>query len=250
MRLPLIDGTDYIAGYRPKHRSGTRRILDYPTLTKSTVLRGSSKSRELSIAIYQKIGTVSAMKSDTKTLILDVAQRLIQTRGHNGFSFRDLSREVGVRTASIHYHFPTKTDLAVALIRRYREMIGEAMADIAVQQDSLGKRLDATTRLYMGTLHNGSRICVCAALAGEYLSLPGAVQVELRKLIDDSERWISRFLTEGRARGEIAKDNDPHSLARLWYAALQGALVVSRAGNQEILRDAAGALKNLTFRGT
>jgi TetR/AcrR family transcriptional repressor of nem operon len=184
---------------------------------------------------------------EIKTRLLDAAQRLVQTRGHNGFSFRDLSQEVGIRTASIHYHFPTKTDLAVALVRRYRETIGEAMADIAVQRNSLGERLDATVRLYTDTLNNDSRICVCAALAGEYLSLPRAVQSELKKLIADGERWISRFLTEGRAREEIPKESDPRALARLWYAALQGALLVSRAGNPEILRDAAAALKKLTL---
>ena len=185
-----------------------------------------------------------------KTQLLDAAQRLVQTRGHNGFSFRDLSLEVGIRTASIHYHFPTKTDLAVALVRRYREAIGEAMADIAVRNDSLAERLDGTIHLYTGTLSNESRICVCAALAGEYLSLPREVQIELRRLISDGERWIARFLTEGRARGEIAKDSDPCSLARLWYAALQGALLVSRAGSSEILRDAAMALKKLTLNRT
>jgi TetR/AcrR family transcriptional repressor of nem operon len=187
------------------------------------------------------------VKTDTRTQLLDAAQRLVQTRGHNGFSFRDLSQEVGIRTASIHYHFPTKTDLAMALVRRYRETIGEAMADIAVQRDSLGERLDATVRLYTDTLRNASRICVCAALAGEYQSLPRAVQIELGKLITDGERWIARFLTEGRARGEIPNDSDPQALARLWYAALQGALLVSRAGSPEILRDAAAALKKLTL---
>ena len=187
------------------------------------------------------------IKTDTRTQLLDAAQRLVQTRGHNGFSFRDLSQEVGIRTASIHYHFPTKTDLAVALVRRYRESIGEAMADIAVQKDSLGERLSATVRLYTDTLRNESRICVCAALAGEYLSLPKAVQIELRGLIVDGERWIARFLTEGRARGEIPNDSDPQALARLWYAALQGALLVSRAGSPEILPDAADALKKLTL---
>jgi TetR/AcrR family transcriptional regulator, transcriptional repressor for nem operon len=96
-------------------------------------------------------------------------------------------------------------------------------------------------------LNNGSRICVCGALAGEYLSLPRPVQVELRRLISDSERWIVRFLTEGRARGEIANDSDPSSLARLWYAALQGGLLLSRAGSSEILQDAATALKKLTL---
>jgi hypothetical protein len=70
---------------------------------------------------------------------------------------------------------------------------------------------------------------------------------ELGKLITDGERWIARFLTEGRARGEIPNDSDPQALARLWYAALQGALLVSRAGSPEILRDAAAALKKLTL---
>ena len=187
------------------------------------------------------------MRKDTKTQLLDAAQRLVQTRGHNGFSFRHLSQEVGIRTASIHYYFPTKTDLAVALVLRYRKGLDDAMADIAVRKDSLPERLDSTIRLYSDTLTNEARICLCAALAGEYLSLPRAVRVELQGLIADSEKWMARLLTEGRLRGEIEKDSDPLCLARLWYAALQGALLVSRAAGPEILRDAAAALKTLTL---
>jgi TetR/AcrR family transcriptional repressor of nem operon len=187
------------------------------------------------------------VKKDTKTRLLDAAQRLVQRRGHNGYSFRNLSQEVGIRTASVHYYFPTKTDLAVALVRRYRKELDEAMADIAVRKDSLVDRLDSTVRLYTDTLSNESRICLCAALAGEYLSLPRPVRIELQALIADGEKWIARLLTEGRARGEIAKDRDPFCLARLWYAALQGALLVSRAGGPEILRDAAATLKSLTL---
>lgn len=188
------------------------------------------------------------MRKNTKTRLLDAAQRLVQTRGHNGFSFRDLSEEVGIRTASIHYYFPTKTDLAVALVRRYRRGLDDAMADIAVRKDALAERLDATIALYTETLGNEARICLCAALAGEYLSLPRAVRAELQELITDSERWIARLLTEGRARGEIGRDSDPLRLARLWYAALQGGLLVSRAAGAEILRDAAAALKSLTLQ--
>jgi TetR/AcrR family transcriptional regulator, transcriptional repressor for nem operon len=190
---------------------------------------------------------ISIVKSDVRAQLLDTAQRLVQTRGHNGFSFRDLSRQVGIRTASVHYHFPTKTDLAVALVRRYRETLAEAMADIAVRKATLSERLDATIRLYTETLANGSRICVCAALAGEFLSLPREVQGELKRLITDGERWIERFLMEGRVRGEIPKDSDPQALARLWYTALQGALLVSRAASPDILNDAAAALKKLTL---
>ena len=199
------------------------------------------------MTIYQKIVQIRFVRLDIKTQLLDAAQRLVQTSGHNGFSFRDLSREVGIRTASIHYHFPTKTDLAVALVRRYREALGNAMADIAVKKTSLAERLEATAKLYIDTLNNESRVCVCAALAGEYLSLPREVQIELGKLISDSEGWIARFLAEGRSRAEIAKDSDPASLARLWYTALQGALLIARTGRAEILGDVTKALSRLTL---
>ena len=182
-----------------------------------------------------------------RTRLLDAAQRLVQTRGHNGFSFRDLSRQVGIRTASVHYYFPTKTDLAVAIVRRYREALAEAMGEIAVRENTLSERLDATVRLYTVTLDTDSRICVCAALAGEYLSLPRPVQSELKRLITEGERWIERFMTQGRVRGEIPEDSDPHALARLWYAALQGGLLVSRAASSAILNDAAAALKKMTL---
>ena len=208
-----------------------RRLFAFGTISAGS-WGWNASFRKYGFAIYQKIGRLGFVKSDIKTQLLDEAQRLVQTCGHNGFSFRDLSREVGIRTASIHYHFPTKTDLAVALVRRYREALGEAMADIAVKRTSLAERLEATAKLYIDTLNNDARVCVCAALAGEYLSLPREVQIELGKLISDSEGWIVRFLAEGRSRAEITKESDPASLARLWYAALQGALLIARSGTR------------------
>ena len=61
-------------------------------------------------------------RGDTRTQLLDVAQRLVQARSYNAFSFKDLAAEIGIRTASIHYHFRTKGDLGVALMQRYIEM--------------------------------------------------------------------------------------------------------------------------------
>lgn len=33
---------------------------------------------------------------------------LVRQRGFNGFSYRDLAERVGVKTSSIHYHFPSR----------------------------------------------------------------------------------------------------------------------------------------------
>ena len=57
--------------------------------------------------------------TDTATRILDVAERLAQTRGFNGFSYADIAAEVGITKAALHYHFATKAGLGQALIGRY-----------------------------------------------------------------------------------------------------------------------------------
>ncbi|MDP2026901.1 TetR/AcrR family transcriptional regulator [Sulfuriferula sp.] len=41
---------------------------------------------------------------------------MVQRRGFNDFSYADIANEVGIRKASLHHHFPTKTDLGLALI--------------------------------------------------------------------------------------------------------------------------------------
>ncbi|WP_257998927.1 TetR/AcrR family transcriptional regulator [Fischerella thermalis] len=46
--------------------------------------------------------------TDTRTQILDTAQDLIQRVGVNAMSYQDISEAVGIRKASIHYHFPSK----------------------------------------------------------------------------------------------------------------------------------------------
>ena len=58
-------------------------------------------------------------RSDTNSRILDVAERLVQLRGFNGFSYADVASELEITKASLHYHYPGKADLGKALIERY-----------------------------------------------------------------------------------------------------------------------------------
>ena len=59
---------------------------------------------------------------DTRMEIIDLAERLVRVRGYNGFSYRDLAEQIGIKTASIHYHFPTKADLGEAMVENEREL--------------------------------------------------------------------------------------------------------------------------------
>src|SRR2546430_14450625 len=72
----------------------------------------------------------TAPAADTSQRILDIAQRLVQTRGFNGFSYADIAQALKVTKASLHYHFPAKADLGARLIERYERNFLEALARI------------------------------------------------------------------------------------------------------------------------
>ena len=56
---------------------------------------------------------------DTKDRIMTAARLTVQDRGYGGLSFRELAKDVGIKSASIHHYFPTKGELGSALAARY-----------------------------------------------------------------------------------------------------------------------------------
>jgi TetR/AcrR family transcriptional repressor of nem operon len=183
--------------------------------------------------------------TDSKTRILDSAQRLLQARGYSGFSFHDLKDEVGISTASIHYHFPTKADLGVALVRRFRDGVRAALAKLAQSQSPFAAKIGGVIGLYEDVRRQG---CTCfgSALGGEYGVLPDEVRTELRAFIDDTVAGLRKIIEPGQKRGEVRADVSPEALARTWYALLQGSLTASRASDPRFLTEASETLLTLS----
>jgi AcrR family transcriptional regulator len=59
-------------------------------------------------------------KTDMREAVMTAAKATVQSHGYNALSFRELAKEVGIKSASVHYHFPTKGDLGAALARHVR----------------------------------------------------------------------------------------------------------------------------------
>ena len=164
----------------------------------------------------------------TRDRILDIAQRLIQSRGYNAFSFHDLAKELGIRTASIHYHFPTKADLGVALLRRYRQTFGEELAWIASNSENALSALARFAALFQRTLKIDSQLCMCGMLSAEVESLPKAVAAEVQRFFNETELWLADVLAGGRRAQLVAFGGSPRTQARMLIAMMEGAMVVAR----------------------
>lgn len=168
------------------------------------------------------------MPEFTAEKVLDVAQDLVQTRGYNGFSFRDIAAIIGIKSASIHYHFPSKADLGVALVRRYHRDFAEELAAIRDRQASAVKRLKGFIELFRRTLV-GERLCLCGMLGAEKGSLPEAINSEVRRFFTLCDGWLVEVLKQGRQAGEIAFRGTPQIMAGQLIALLEGAMIVARS---------------------
>lgn len=172
--------------------------------------------------------TSADTQRETPTAILDSAERFVQQRGFNGFSYADVAAELGVTKASLHYHFAGKAELGEALMTRYSERFAVALAEIDATGAPASAKLDAYASLYADVLQ-GQRMCLCGMLAAEYETLPPRMQAVVLGFFDANERWLVGALETGRREGTLAFDQPAADAARLIVSALEGAMLVARS---------------------
>ncbi len=171
-------------------------------------------------------------RRDTREAILECAEELLQRRGYGGFAYQHIAVQLGIRNAAIHYHFPAKEDLGIALIRRYRERFAEWASGLPASFDAW-----ACLQAYFGTYRSylsesnaaeDCRLCPGGALAAEFCELPEPMRLEARLLMRDVQDWLRQVLEEGRRDGVLQFNGDALDKAIGIGAALQGGIQIAR----------------------
>jgi TetR/AcrR family transcriptional repressor of nem operon len=164
---------------------------------------------------------------DTSTRILDVAERLVQTRGFNGFSYADVASELSITKASLHYHFAGKAELGEALIRRYAARFAERLAAIDERGGGAPAKLEAYADIYTGVLRD-RRMCLCGMLAAEYETLPEPMRHAIIDFFDASEAWLGGVLQQGKKARTLRLGGSASETAQTIISSLEGALLIAR----------------------
>lgn len=149
--------------------------------------------------------------SDTADAIMDAAERRIRDAGYNGFSFREIAADVGVKSASVHYHFPTKEALAAAVAGRYTDRFAATVDQKITQGESL---LAAWRSVFRHSLRSDGRMCLCGVLGATSKDLSQEVAIEVRRFFRlGLEKLIAGGLT--------------HAEAMQVFATLEGAMLLA-----------------------
>jgi len=185
-------------------------------------------------------------QTDTKNEILDLAENLLRDRGFNAFSYADISSALSVKNAAIHYYFPGKADLGVAVIRRARERLAKWAQDQRLAAKPPEEKLDAFFRRYLRFLEAGQQVCLGGALETDFKTLPATMQAETKKLASDILTWIEEILAEGREKHIFTFPGKVKEQAILILSSLQGALQMTRAVGPSCLHSATAQIWRLT----
>lgn len=172
--------------------------------------------------------------TNTKQIILDAARPMVQAHGYNALSFRDVASAIGIKSASIHYHFPTKGDLGAALAKNYTESGRAYLAELEAASPHLSDRLTGFIDIFRSALVNENRMCLVGIMAAEHHDLPVEVRAEVGRFTDVCVEWLSDILPPpaGGADAQAARDQ-----ALAIFTAVQGAQLVARGKNDIALFD-------------
>jgi TetR/AcrR family transcriptional regulator, transcriptional repressor for nem operon len=164
----------------------------------------------------------------TSQQILDIAQRLVQTRGFNAFSYADIAGALSVSKASLHYHFASKAELGVRLIERYHDEFERTLGKIDVDGGGPAAKLRCYVDIYTRVMAD-ERMCLCGMLAAEFVTLPKTMQTALDGYFAVNERWLAAVLEEGRGDGTLRFDGLAAEAAQFIIGSLEGSMMMARA---------------------
>ena len=161
----------------------------------------------------------------TSSHILDVAERLVQSRGFNGFSYADIAATLSISKPALHYHFPSKAELGLALVQRYEQRFFEALS--AVDDREAPARLERYASLYAGVLRE-ERMCLCGMLAAEYTTLSEPMRQSVVRFFERNKEWLSEVLTQGQRERTLTFAESPREKAHMIISCLEGSMLVAR----------------------
>ncbi len=165
------------------------------------------------------------MTTSTRERIIRLTDTLVREQGYNAFSFYDISRRLNIKNASIHYHFPTKTDLAMALVEMHSRRLQDLQQSVA-DKDPYTK-LNAFMSIY-DRIHTEGTVCLVGSLGTDLKTVEPQVARELKVFAGKVLSWVTDILEEGRNQMAFAFAEPSRTRALMVITNMLAAVQLSR----------------------
>jgi TetR/AcrR family transcriptional repressor of nem operon len=164
------------------------------------------------------------LSANAREAILAAAKTAAQVHGYSGINFRSIGDAVGIKNASIYYHFASKADLGAAVAKRYWQDTASVLESIRQSDADPYRCLERYPSIFRTSLEDGNRLCLSSFMAAEYEDLPDEVKEEVKAFADINVAWLTQVLVDAG----LGDTNDCGRHAKAIYTAVAGAQLIAR----------------------
>lgn len=174
-----------------------------------------------------------------KKQILELANQLLLEKGYNAFSYKHITEKIDIKTSSIHYHFPTKTDLGIAIIDIHQAAFEQTMVRAA--QASPVEKINKIFTYYQ-RLIQANKVCIAGALTSDINTLEAPLRHKILHFSNTLIQWTADNLREGIDQNIFRPLANPQLKAKQLIASLMAMAQFARLDEGESDFDAMASM--------
>lgn len=164
----------------------------------------------------------AAPEGGSRRLILDHAARLLRNGGYHQTTLREIAEAVGIRKASLYYHFASKEEIVEAVVNDGVRFVHEGVvaALVATEGAPPRQRLEAAIRGHLAALHGHGDYTTASIKVFNFGAAPAPASVRaVRRAYE--EVW-SELIAELQQAGTLPAGRSPDVLRNFLLGALNG----------------------------
>jgi len=182
---------------------------------------------------------------NTKQQIVELSSGMLRERGFDGFSYLDISRELGITKASVHHHFPRKEDLGLALCHWTHDWLLQGLDHFDKKGTSNWNKLERYVHAAKKHSLTDHKMCPISAFYSDLSKLPESIKGSLKSLDDLEMNWVTQVMDDGFSSGEFVEPEDAQALAALFIFSCKGALYYARLHGKDLFDQTMKQLEHL-----
>lgn len=165
--------------------------------------------------------------SVTREKIIELGENLIRTKGYNAFSYQDISTELGIKNAAVHYYFPTKENLGTSIVKTNLQRFEEMVDNMHSRGFDEMQQLETFVKIYIKS-HREQKLCIIGSLGPDFNTLNDTTKNELIRMTEIILKWLTDILIVGREKNIFVFNENPQNKAIVIFSGLVASLQLSR----------------------
>jgi len=163
----------------------------------------------------------------TREKILELGENLIRTKGYNAFSYQDISSELGIKNAAVHYYFPSKENLGTSIVKTNIQRFEEMTDNMQSRNFDEMHQLETFLKIYLKS-NREQKLCIMGSLGPDFNTLNESTKNELKKMTDMIIVWLTNLLEQGRLKGVFGFKNTAGEKALIILSTMIAGLQLAR----------------------